>query len=255
VASARAAQADLVVRVHLPNFALEDASGQPCAAIPWLLGQHASLVEWQGWCQLRGRRDRVRLIARKLPAEKVAAVRERKRRQARKAKRRLSAQTLQLAQWQVVITTLDAGEWPATEVVRLYRARWQIEVVFKRIKQLLHLRPLRCQHPMRLAATLHTILVAWALQEQVASEVRALLPSGSQDRRRAARSWLLASLGVETLRQQVRGHWTLARLRECLERRRRFLVSSPRQRSQQESEVRAWLAEQLRAAPPLQEAA
>ena len=255
VATAQAAQADVVVRVYLPNFPLQDATGQPFAAIGWLLSQHASLVEWQGWCQFGRRRYRVRLIASKLPAEKVAAVRERKRRKARKAKRRLSAQTLQLAQWQVVITTLEGSEWSAVEVMRLYRARWQIELVFKRIKQLLHLRPLRCEHPARLAATVHAILVAWALEEQVAEEVRGLLPNGGQDRRRPASSWLLASLGVETLRQQVRGSWTLARLQACLERLIRFLVSSPRQRRQQETELRAWLAERLRAAPPLEKAA
>jgi hypothetical protein len=255
VATAQAAQADVVVRVYLPNFPLEDAQGQPFGASAWLLSQHATLVEWQGWCRLGRRRDRVRLIASKLPPEKVAAVRERKRRKARKAKRRVSAQTLLLAQWQVVITTLDAGEWPAAEVMRLYRARWQIELVFKRLKQLLHVTRLRCEHPARVAATVHALLVAWALQEQVASEVRALLPNGGQDGRRPARSWLLASLGVETLRQQVRGSWTLARLEACLERLRRFLVSSPRQRLQQETDLRAWLAEHMRAAPPLLEAA
>jgi hypothetical protein len=255
VATAQAAQADVVVRVYLPNFPLEDATGQPFAATAWLLGQHASLVEWQGWCQFGRRHYRVRLIASKLPAEKVAGVRERKRRKARKAKRRLSAQTLQLAQWQVVVTTLEGSEWSAVEVVRLYRARWQIELVFKRIKQLLHLRPLRCEHPARLAATVHAILVAWALEEQVAEEVRGLLPNGGQDRQRPASSWLLASLGVETLRQQVRGRWTLARLRECLERLKRFLVSNPGQRRQQETDLRIWLAERLRAAPFLLEAA
>jgi hypothetical protein len=255
VATAQAAQADLVVRVYLPNFPLEDATGQPFAAIAWLLGQHATLVEWQGWCQVRGRRYRVRLIASKLPPEKVAAVRERKRRKARKAKRRVSAQSLQLAQWQVLITTLEASAWPASEVVRLYRARWQIEVVFKRLKQLLRVRPLRCEHPARLAATAQALLVAWALQEQVASEVRAQLPNGGQDQRRPASSWFVASLAVETLRQQVRGRWTLARLQACLPRLRRFLVSSPRQRSQQEAELRAWLAERVPAALPLLEAA
>ena len=56
VAPATAAQADLVVRVYLPNFPLEDASGQPFAASAWLLSQHASLVEWQGWCKLGRRR-------------------------------------------------------------------------------------------------------------------------------------------------------------------------------------------------------
>src|SRR2546430_9536850 len=42
----------------------------------------------------------------------------------------------------LLITTLDRS-WPATEVLRLYQARWQIELVFKRIKQLLQVADLR----------------------------------------------------------------------------------------------------------------
>jgi hypothetical protein len=48
--------------------------------------------------------------------------------------------------------------------------------------------------------------------------------------------------GLDTLRQQVQGTWSEARLQACLPRLRRFLVSSPRRRRHQESAVRAWLA-------------
>jgi hypothetical protein len=139
-------------------------------------------------------------------------------------------------------------------VLRLFRARWQFELVFKRLKQHLRVADLRCHRADALEATVRALLVAWALQEQVATELRAELPSGSADPRQPASSWLLVGVSVQTLREQVRGTWTLARVRACLPRLVRFLVSSPRKRRQQEAEVRAWLQERLRLVAPLSEA-
>jgi hypothetical protein len=245
VAFARTKQADSVLRVYLPTFPLEAGDGQPFDAVAWLLAHHGILAEWTGFCRDRGQRYRVRLIASKLPADKVAAARKRKAKKAKKAHRKLTPTTVALAGWLVVITTLDAT-WPATEVLRLYQARWQIELVFKRIKQLLRLATLRCQNREAVEATVRAILLAWALQEQVAAAVRALLPSGARDPHHPASSWLLAGLGVQTVRQQVRGSWTVARLQACLPRLLRFLISSPRQRRQHEADLRVWLEDRLR---------
>jgi hypothetical protein len=220
VAAARLKQADVVLRVWLPTFPVEDESGQPFDA-----------VGYNGQCY------RVRLIASQLPASKVAAVRKRKRRKAQKAGRRISNQTLQLARWLVLITTLEQN-WLATEVLRLYQARWQIELVFKRIKQLLRVSAIRSKE-----------------RDQVEATVRALLPSGARSPTHPASSWLLAGVSVMTLRVQVRGRWTLRRLQVCLPRLVRFLVSSPRKRRQQEADVRQWLEERLCNTAALQEAA
>jgi len=254
VAFARTKQADSVLRVYLPTFPLELPDGQPFDALAWLLAQHATLAQWSGFCRERKMRYRVRLIAAKLPAEQAAAARKRKAKKAKKAKRKLTPTTIALAGWLVLITTLDES-WSATEVLRLYQARWQIELVFKRIKQLLRLAPLRCQKREALEATVRAIVIAWALQEQVATEVRALLPSGARDRQAPASSWLLAALSVQTLRQQVRGSWSEARIRACRSQLRRFLVPSRRKRRQKEADIRQWLEERFGSVQPLLEAA
>jgi len=254
VAYAHQKRADVVLRVCLATFPLEQADGQPFDASAWVLSQHGSVAEWSGVCRISGRRYQVRLIASKLPADKVAAIRKRKKRKAHKAGRTITSRTLQLAGWLLLITTLDAS-WSALEVLRLYRARWQIEVLFKRLKQLLLVADLRCRERTALEATVRALLVAWALQEQFTAEVRALLPTGSGDPHQPASSWLLAGLSVQTLRVQVLSTWTVERLHTCLPRLVRFLVTSPRKRRQQEADIRAWLAERLGAARPLREAA
>ncbi len=247
----RSKQGDVVLRIHPNTFPLEDAAGRPFDAFAWLLRQRGTLAEWHGFCRYQGQRCAVRLVASKIPPAKVAKAQKRKKDAAKKRGRKLTAKTLILAGWWLLITTLAAREWPATEIVRLYQARWQIELVFKRIKQLLRVATLRGKRPATVEATIRALLVAWALEEQVAEEVRALLPSGARSPTSPASSWLLAGLSVQTLREQVRGEWTLARIRACLPRLVRFLVNSPRKRRQQEAQLRQWLEERLRTAQPL----
>lgn len=245
VAFAHQRLADVVLRICLKTFPLEQDDGQPFDAQGWVLSQHASVAEWSGWCRFQTRRYRVRLIASKLPADKIAAIRKRKKCKAQKAGRKLSSTAIVLASWLLLITTLDVS-WSATDVLRLYRARWQIELLFKRLKQLLRVADLRCRDRMALEATIRALLVAWALEEQLTAEIGRLLPDGASDPRQAASSWLLATLSVQTLRVVVRGSWSLSDLRRCLARLERFLISSPRKRLQQEADVRRWLEERLR---------
>ncbi len=254
VAYAREKHADVVLRICLATFPLEQEDGQPFDAVAWVLTQQGSVAEWSGWCRLHGQRYPVRLIASKLPADKLTAIRKRKKRKAQKAGRKITSRTLQLAGWLLLITTLDAS-WRVSEVLRLYQARWQVELLFKRLKQLLRVADLRCQERATVEATVRALLIAWAVQEQVVAEVRALLPSGRHDPVQPASSWLLAGLSVQTLRVQVRGTWTVARIRACLPRLVRFLVSSRRKRRQQEGDIRYWLVNRFHITQPLCEAA
>jgi hypothetical protein len=58
-----------------------------------------------------------------------------------------------LADWVLLIPTLAANVWPRAEVLRLYRARWPVELVFKRMKQLLRLNQIRSTHQTSVEAT------------------------------------------------------------------------------------------------------
>ena len=150
------------------------------------------------------------------------------------------AVTLALAEWVIVVTTLPA-DWTLTDILRLYRARWAVELVFKRMKQLLRCHQLRSTHRTTVEATIRALLIAWALQEEVGAELHRCLRALASPTPVVISRWLTTSVGLDTLRQQVQSTWSQARLRVCLPRLQRFLCSRPRRRAHQETVVRTWL--------------
>jgi hypothetical protein len=124
--------------------------------------------------------------------------------------------------------------------------------VFKKMKQLLCLNQIRSKHRTSVEATVRALLIAWALHEDTTTRLRTLLSASPPPEMTVVSSWLLSGLGLDTLRQQVQGSWSEARLQACLPRLRRFLCSRPRRRGHQETTVRAWLAQGARAHPDRQ---
>jgi hypothetical protein len=243
VAVAVQQQADVIVRIHPATFPLETEAGTPFNVLRWLRQRGGPEREGQGWCRWEGRRYAVRLVVAKLDAAAAQRARRRRRRKAQKAGRTITAPTLAVAGWLLLITTLAAETWSAADVLYVYRARWQVELVFKKMKQLLRLNQIRSKHPTSVEATVRALLVAWALHEGTTMLLRALLSATATPDRAVVSSWLLSGLGLDTLRQQVQGTWSEARVQACLPRLRRFLCSRPRHRGHQECAVRAWLAQ------------
>src|SRR5689334_1446685 len=131
------------------------------------------------------------------------------------------------------------------QVNRFMGCDYNIELVFKRMKQLLRLNQVRSKQCTSVEATVRALLIAWALHEDAMATIRAQLPTGTLTAPTPVSSWCLTGLGLDTLRQQVQGTWSHARLQACLPRLHRFVVLSPRRREHQETQVRAWLLGQM----------
>jgi hypothetical protein len=92
--------------------------------------------EWKVQFEYQGKTYPLRLCA--LRKNRVAAERAR-RKVLRKAQRNgteAQARSLELAQYVLVLTSLPA-KFSASQVLQLYRCRWQVELAFKRLKSLL----------------------------------------------------------------------------------------------------------------------
>jgi len=193
-------------------------------------------------------------MAARLPPE---AARQRRYRRAQKHGRHVQATTLSLAAWGRLVTPLAATAWTEADGLRLYRARWQGALVYKRMQPVWRLHHIRSTQAARVEAPVRALLVAWALQEDAAAQVRALWAArttgpaaGPAPALDVVSSWRLTALCLDTLRLQGYGAWSATRRRTGLPRRQRFLIASPRQRLPQETDVRTWLASQCRSPQP-----
>jgi len=109
-------------------------TGQELKLLRWLEKQSERLIDQP---ILLGKAQRLpcRLIAWRLPTEQ-AQRRRRKLREETRSKRGYepSAERLAWCDWTILVTSVPANLLTPTETVVLYRARWQIELLFKRWK-------------------------------------------------------------------------------------------------------------------------
>jgi Transposase DDE domain len=185
----------------------------------------------------------VRLIALVLPDEQAEALRRQKQRQARDKGRTLSPQALFLAGFVLLVTTLPVQTWSKERLLELYRARWQIEVLFKRIKQVLAMHLLPAQTPQSAQAMICALLVAWLLIGDDVEELHRQLSDG-EPMACPISSWRLAHLAFEALRKVLEGHWTPQRLRVVLPELRQLFVER-RQRPLHEHQRRYQFCQQV----------
>ena len=235
VATAVRQQADVVLRITPATFPVATAEGASFDLTAWLRQGSAAYQEWHSWCVHDAQRYAIRVLAARLPPKVAARARQRKYQKAQKHGRTLSTAIVTLADWVLVATTL-AADWTLADVLRLYRARWHVELVLKRMKQLLRFNQLRSTHRTTIEATVRAPLVAWALQEDIGAEIQTRLRALTSSRPLVISRWLVTGIGIRTsdTRSRVPGPvlgsvcashaysvlWAVARGGGCIRKRR-----------------------------------
>lgn len=119
-----------------------------------------------------------RVVATKLPGPVAAKAERRVTKRASKKGKEIDPRTLQAAHFVIVFTTLPATLLNAVGVLELYRYRWQIELAFKRLKQLLKLGRLPHKSPDIARAWILAKLVVALLLETLYRNARVFSPWG-----------------------------------------------------------------------------
>jgi hypothetical protein len=119
-----------------------------------------------------------RVVATRLPAPLAAKATRRVTKCARKKGKRLDPRTLEAAHFVMIFTTLPATLLDARGVLELYRYRWQIELAFKRLKQLLKLGRLPHKRLASAQTWIHAKLVVALLLETLYRNARVFSPWG-----------------------------------------------------------------------------
>lgn len=167
----------------------------------------------------------------RLPPEQAEQARRRVWASAQKKGRSPPQRTLVLADWVLVFTNLPPTLLPTATVAALYRVRWQVELVIKKMKSLLAIDQLRAREHSALAALyLHgKLLYTWVLEKR--ARRRCGEPWNRLDQPRRATPWRVWKLLHQELAITLSGvcHWDLRRWQACLE----VLQERPRRRQLQ----------------------
>lgn len=136
------AGADFVIRAGWKSARWRDAEGRSINLIS-LLRKAAprGLVDCPIWIKpRRGASLALRLVAIKKPAQACAEARRKAHKNARRGGHQLSKQTLEAADWVILVTSLAPDDFATDDILALYRLRWRIELAFKRLKSLIGLK-------------------------------------------------------------------------------------------------------------------
>jgi hypothetical protein len=178
----------VLVRLRANHPRLEDEQGNEFVAVSKATQLRVSDVgEWTVDLVSKGVRIRGRVVALRLPAPLVARNERRIRKKARRKQRKPGTTALLAAQVFMVFTTLPAT-MPAQLVLDLYRFRWQIEIAFKRLKQILGIGHLPHRVPDTARAWILAKLVLALLLEKLRRNASAFSPWGYEVQRLADRA-------------------------------------------------------------------
>jgi hypothetical protein len=108
----------------------------------------------------------------------IALAQRKLQRKASKNGSQLQPETLLFAQYVMVLTTFPEAEFPAEAILDYYRFRWQIELVFKRFKQIAQLGHLPKYDDDSAKAWLYGKLFVALLTEKLIAHATALSPWG-----------------------------------------------------------------------------
>jgi hypothetical protein len=164
---------DVLVRINLTNVPLVTGNGDPFPLLEHLRTVTGTKIgDWKVWVPYEKDLIPGRVCA--LKKNKTAA--EKARRKALRENSRKGAkvkpETIEAASYTFVFTTLDTRVNPTT-VLEMYRGRWQIELVFKRLKSIVGLGHLKKTDIEAAKAWIHgKLLVAFLVEALIVSGER-----------------------------------------------------------------------------------
>jgi hypothetical protein len=233
--------ADLVVRIGWRNLPLETPSGEPLDLPAWLRSSISGATERPVQVQTPTGVYPLRLLVVPLPPKQAAEARRRCRQDAKRKQRTVDERSLLAAGFVLLVTTLDPATWPCTDVLALYRCRWQIELLFKRLKSIWRLDHLRARDPESAQAFILGVLLAALLAGEVSLTAPVPLDAWLDDPDHPLSRWRWEVLWHAGCLAAIRGHLDLLTLQRRLPALRRHLCDSPRQRSHQATDARLLL--------------
>jgi len=227
------AKEDIVVRLGGSTFPLGHEDGPPFDLVAWPRQLPAAEAGEQDVKVTPP--DGVfsqRLIARRLPPEVAGRARQRIRQQVKKKGRTPDRCTLEVAGDIILVTSLPASQWTAPQGLALYRLRWQVELICKRLKSSLDFDAVCAKGPA-LAQT-YLLGKVWATRviDTLTDQAARRHPEPFVTAHCPVSAWRWMTLGRNFLFAAVRGHLSGQRFLDKLPDLKRYLGSNSRRKRQ-----------------------
>jgi hypothetical protein len=178
------AGADFIVRTGWNSLRLLQPNGEPFDLFAALAAQAEQEGEvqvriYEGVSEVTPREPLIlRLVIRRKDPEQTQAEQKRLLKDAKKRGKQPDPRSLEAAKYILLLTSLPATVFPPSDILALYRFRWQIELAFKRFKSLAGLDQLPAKKPELARAWIYARLIVAIIAERIAGQVPDSSPSG-----------------------------------------------------------------------------
>lgn len=171
---------DFIIRLKNKALALQNKDGTSFQLLETLQKlTFGEIGEWQLYCGTPSmKRQKIRLIALKKNPEAAAFSVKKAKKEMSKKQRALNPDTIKLHEYFVIITSISKVNLTISQILCLYKARWQIEIAFKRLKSILGLGHLPKIDPDSARAWLYGKLVVAFLADKIIKEGQNFSPWG-----------------------------------------------------------------------------
>lgn len=177
IASVVANDAAVLVRYNRGSLPLYDARGAPIDVLHNKLTKLTKACrsrEWQAFVHVEGKRIEGRLCAVRLPENKAAEARTRARKEHGAD---VTDDTLRMAEFVAVFTTVPRDKLSCDHMLELYRLRWQVELEFKRDKSITGLDRLPNFRPDTIVTWIYAKLLLHQIARKLTASVGDFPPS------------------------------------------------------------------------------
>lgn len=175
------AGADFLVRTGWSSLKWQDLDGSELDLFATLRAQKRQTSEVRVRVEDGKKYLDVRLVIWRKSPEQAQAEQERLLKNAKKRGTNVDPRSLEAAKYVMILTSLPADVFPASDVLAIYRFRWQLELAFKRMKSLADLDELAAKKPALAQAWIYARLIAFLMAEQQAGQVPESPPSGPRN--------------------------------------------------------------------------
>ncbi|KXA99400.1 hypothetical protein AKJ40_03205 [candidate division MSBL1 archaeon SCGC-AAA259M10] len=175
---------DVIVRLNWNNFPLVKKSGESINILKRLRTLDGyNLGEWSVWFEAFDQMYNGRLCAVRKSKEAAEKSKERIRKTARKNGGSPRPETLESAEYVYVLATTDQKTLSTEAVLELYRARWQVELAFKRMKSLFEVGQVPKKNERSARSWIYAKLLAVLLIERMIHAANFFSPWGFDERK------------------------------------------------------------------------